>query len=95
MGRRLDGFDIELGFNVDGDVDCITYHDQEGCGHEIEFPPMTPIVDIVKQHLDHYARSHRMTPPRMCRMTIQVFDGPTLRCVREWHDTDEKCRYEM
>lgn len=71
MGRRLDGFDIELEFDSDGKVRTVSYRDGDGCGHEALFSdPNTKLRDVVDYHLAHYKRGHDMVPERKCSFVI-------------------------
>lgn len=89
MGRRLDGFDVELEFGKDGEVSRVNYHDSEGCGHEQEFNLDNDVRSLVRYHIDHYKRSHRMTPPRMCGFSVSIEGGGRMECEKERHDESE------
>lgn len=89
MGRRLDGFDVELEFNNGGNVAKVSYHDSEGCGHEQEFSPDNTIESLVRYHLDHYKTGHRMTPPIMCGFAVAIEGGGRMECIKEQHHESE------
>jgi hypothetical protein len=87
MGRRLDGFDIELEFNADGGISKVSYYDQAGCGKQEEVRLSDTIADVVGMHLVHYHRSHEMEPPRKCKFQVEI-GGEPVRCTREPHMGD-------
>lgn len=92
MGRRLDGFDIELTFTADGKIDTVSYRDGDGCGAEALFSdPNTKLRDVVDYHLAHYKRSHRMEPARMCDFTLPHPSDMSIEyhCNREPHIGDD------
>lgn len=90
MGRRLDGFDVTLEFNAEGEVAKAFYHDSDGCGHEREFSPDHSIQSMVRYHLDHYKDSHLMVPPRVCGFSVQIEGGGRLDCQKERHSGSEQ-----
>jgi hypothetical protein len=91
MGRRLDGFDIELQFDHEGGIKTVSYRDGDGCGHEALFSdPNVKLRDVVDYHLAHYKRSHRMEPSRMCNFVLPHPTEPTeYHCNREPHIGDD------
>lgn len=91
MGRRLDGFDIELTFDEDGRVATTAYCDGEGCGISRPFDQSTPLGELVEYHLKHYKVSHRMTPQRMCNFVLPHPTRPETEyhCSREPHSGDD------
>lgn len=92
MGRRLDGFDVELAFDAEGKVSKTEYSDGDGCGARREFDPYaTTVWEMVQYHLKHYKTSHKMEPARMCTFSMP---HPTVseilfECNREPHIGDE------
>jgi hypothetical protein len=72
MGRRLDGFDIVLEFDANGDVRTTTYVDRAGCGHTQSFYLSDHLDEVVQYHLHHYALDHAMTPPAQCPATVRL-----------------------
>lgn len=91
MGRRLDGFDIELTFDSDGKVATTEYRDGDGCGAAREFDPYaTTLWEVVEHHLRHYKVSHKMTPVRMCDFVLPHPAEPIeYHCNREPHIGDD------
>lgn len=91
MGRRLDGFDIELTFDPKGEVESLRYSDGDGCGHSHEVTPETPLAQVVEYHLRHYKRSHRMEPTKMCNFVLLHPHVVEIEyhCSREPHIGDD------
>jgi hypothetical protein len=82
MGRKLDGFDIDLEFDGDGGVASISYCDGEGCGHSTELHKDTTLGEVAQYHLRHYSQGHDMRPPKKCKETIEDTRlGQVLRCT--------------
>lgn len=99
MGRRLDGFDVELQFDADGQVSKVSYVDGDGCGREADFSnPDTKLMDLVKYHLEHYRTSHKMTPERRCSFKMTGVDNGmavNFRCTSEPHGPHQKHTLEQ
>lgn len=94
MGNRLDGFDINLQFNEDGEVKVISYEDAEGCGREVDLDPAMTIDDVARIHLEHYEQSHHMKPRVVCPVRITA-DNKTLRCILTQHDESSRHLFEL
>jgi hypothetical protein len=88
MGRRLDGFDIDLQFDNEGKVSRVSYHDSEGCGAERPISPDMTVGEVIAHHLAHYKSSHAMEPAKKCDFTAvgQQDDAEvTFYCILEPH----------
>lgn len=92
MGRRLDGFDIELTFTSDGKLSTASYRDGDGCGVAREFDPWSvTLYEVIDYHLKHYKVSHRMEPSRMCGFVLAHPTDETIsyHCNLEPHIGDD------